>query len=211
MEKEAKSTRTEEIRALFVLGFLAVLASVRNQAISVVVGQSTISLNQIIDTTILLMSLYAVFMIFGFSKDMIGESTAAIFKSLALLVLLLNFVILTFFGILYGVSYFQSRLVWLLGITALPIAYAFILKFNEIRKKRSKDKRKKIRFIDIVKLISVSGFVICFLWVGYYSPEEHIWIFFVGGFTSMAVMIFLDYKIKKDKLRLENDSKKETP
>ena len=62
------------------------------------------------------MSFYALFMVFGVSRDMIGENLAVMFKSLALAVLLMNFVLLMFFGIVYAVAFYQNRLLWSAGI-----------------------------------------------------------------------------------------------
>ena len=116
MSKEVKDIRSEEIRALFVLGLLAVLASIRTQSINAVIGKTTLPLNPIINITIILMSFYALFMVFGVSRDMIGENLAVMFKSLALAVLLMNFVLLMFFGIVYAVAFYQNRLLWSAGI-----------------------------------------------------------------------------------------------
>jgi 4-hydroxybenzoate polyprenyltransferase len=122
------------------LGFLAVLASVRSQSINAVVGQNTYPLNPLIDTTLLLMSLYAIFMVFAYSKDMIGESFAQTFKTLALGVLSLSFMVLIVFGVFYGVVLYQNRLIYLVGVIAVPIAYLSYVKINEIRKKANKEK-----------------------------------------------------------------------
>jgi hypothetical protein len=64
MSEEVKGSKLEEIRAFFVLGLLAVLASIRTQSIAAPIGSTTLPLNPIIDTMILLMSLYALLMVF---------------------------------------------------------------------------------------------------------------------------------------------------
>lgn len=62
------------------------------------------------------MSLYAIFMVFAYSKDMIGESFAQTFKTLALGVLSLSFMVLIVFGVFYGVVLYQNRLIYMVGV-----------------------------------------------------------------------------------------------
>lgn len=202
MTSEDKINKHEEARALFVLGFLAVLASVRSQSINAVVGQNTYPLNPLIDTTLLLMSLYAIFMVFAYSKDMIGESFAQTFKTLALGVLSLSFMVLIVFGVFYGVVLYQNRLIYMVGVIAVPIAYLSYVKINEIRKKANKEKSVTMKLPTkktIVGLLSSTGLVLSIVMIISYSPEQYLWIFFITASVSMVALLFLANKAEKSK------------
>ena len=85
MSKERVIEKNEQVRAIFVLGLLAVLASIRTQNATIMAtigNQEPFNIIGIIDAMIILMSFYALFMIFGYSKDMVGESIADSFKHL---------------------------------------------------------------------------------------------------------------------------------
>jgi hypothetical protein len=78
--EHSRETKKEEIRGIFVLGLLAVLASVRVQysTMMVNIGRSSFEAIVFLDFTIVLWSFYALFMVFGLSEDMIGKTVARV-------------------------------------------------------------------------------------------------------------------------------------
>lgn len=212
-EEKEKSIRIEEIRALFVLGLLAVLASIRTQTINATVGQSSLPLNPIIDVTITLMSLYALFMVFGFSKDMVGETVADMFRSLALGILLINFIILVVYGFIIAIGFYQIRLFWMIVLISLPISFVVYRKYREKRKIRSKNGGKKLSPEDKLRVfggtLSGVGVVISMLMVTIYSPEQFLWVFSALGVVLILVWLYFaskEPKSEKELLRSEKNT-----
>ena len=202
MDEKDKSKRNEEIRALFVLGLLAVLASIRTQTINANVGQSAFPLNPIIDMTILLMSLYALLMVFAFSKDMVGETVSDMCRSLALGFLLINFMYLVVYGALFAVSFYQIRLFWMIPIFLIPVSYVVYKKIEEKRKDRSKkEESERLSIEEKLRIFSTTlsgmGVVISFLMVTVYSPEQFLWLFSVTGTILMVLWLYCITKAPK--------------
>lgn len=83
--EQSSDIKKEEIRGLFVLGLLAVLASVRLQynSLMVNIGQGSFNLLVFFDFTIVFWSLYAVFMVFGLSADMLGKTSWRMYRHCA--------------------------------------------------------------------------------------------------------------------------------
>ena len=213
-EEEPKGNRLEEIRAFFVLGLLAVLASVRTQIINVPSKIGTISLNPVIDFTIVFMSLYAICMVFGYSKDLVGKGIASFFRSIAVQFLFLNFVLLAFFGLVYAFALYQSRFIWMVLFIAIRSCYVAYLKIRQWRKKRTKEAdvpklsiRAKLWVLG--QTLGGTGVVVCALMISYYAPEQLVWVFFVEGcvvmfewlwFVSVKPKYFDKGKYKQERL-----------
>lgn len=122
------SDKTEEIRGIFVLGVLAVLATVRFQQSEMIVfiGQAKVNIIIFFDITLALWSLYAFFMVLGLSSDVIGDVASRLFRDTAKLYLQLSFVALAFLAILFGYYGYGTRLLWaftVFGVLAVCMLY----------------------------------------------------------------------------------------
>jgi len=205
MSEQIRDNKLEEIRAFFVLGLLAVLASIRTQTFSVPTKDGTLPLNPIIDVMLVFMSLYALFMIFGYSKDLVGETIASFFRSMAIQFLILNLVFVLMFGILYAFAYYQNRLLWMIALIAIPAGYVGLLKFNQIKKNRltkNKDKKRLTRdekLLIVGQTLSGFGVAICALMISYYASEQAVWVFFVIGAVSMIFWLYFVNLKNKEK------------
>ncbi|MGD6805352.1 MAG: hypothetical protein ACQCN4_00095 [Candidatus Bathyarchaeia archaeon] len=197
MPKKNETEKNEQIRAIFVLGLLAVLASIRTQNATIMASmgnQEPFNIIGIIDVMILLMSFYALFMIFGYSKDMVGESIADSFKHLARAFLVMNFALLVGIGFILGLAYYQSRLLWFFVVISVPIGYATFLKIKELKIKRtvnSKEGKKSIAFLAVSLGLGFS-----MLEIGYYSPEQYVPIFVATAIFCIVILIYFSNKEK---------------
>jgi hypothetical protein len=204
MSKESRNEKNEHIRAIFVLGLLAVLASIRTQNASLMatLGKQAFDIIPIIDTMILLMSFYSLFMIFGYSRDMVGENLANMFKQIARSFLIMNFLILVSIGVILSLAYYQNRLLWFLGILAIPVVYLTYRKLKSLKimtiNLKSRKERKSLGLTFILLGLSFSV-----LEISYYSPEEYIPLFFVLGAACMVTFLYFSLKKKAEQKKLE--------
>lgn len=196
MSKElSKGTKKEEIRGLFVLGLLAVLASVRVQysTMMVNIGQSSFDIIVFFDLTIVLWSFYAFFMIFGLSEDMIGKTMASVCIDTAKAFLTVNFLALFTLGFLFTYSAYQTRFLWALGLVGFFGLLFFIVKFKK-RKKRPFNVNLKETFAS-----SIHPFLILVLFIAFIlimlGDKDFILPSFVVGCIAIAILVYL--KLKK--------------
>lgn len=189
------SLKKEEIRGLFVLGLLAVLASIRvqNEKMMVTVGQISFNVIPLLDITIILWSFYAMFMVFGLSEDMLGKSASSVFREAAKTFLYFNFLALLLLSVMLGFFAFPNRFPWALGLISLLLLYAAFDKLMEIRKLRKFDNPLKLGFKKWVEsnLRPLSGLLIilCFVVIMFGSDERYVIPFFVLGCLGIAIFI----------------------
>jgi len=143
--EHARETNKEEIRGLFVLGLLAVLASVRVQYSTMIVniGQDSYDMILFFDITIFTWSLYAFFMVFGLSEDMIGKTIASVCYESAKGFLYFNFLALFVLSFILAYSAYPTRLPWVLGLLTLFGIFVLIRKLRKREKKPFKFDLKK--------------------------------------------------------------------
>ncbi len=138
---------------------------------------------------------------------MIGETIASFFRSLAIQFLILTFIIVFVFAILYAFAFYQTRLLWLTLLIAIPSGYVGYRKFQEFRRKRSPNAKRKLTFKDKVRIAGQTlggfGIAICAIMISYYSPEQLVWIFFVIGSIAMIEWLYL---VSKGPQRFNEDS-----
>jgi len=128
--KTAFVDRTEEIRALFIFGLLAVLASFRVSSASsleVVFPYGPYNLLPIFDEIIVLWSLYAFFMVLGLSKDSIGITAATVFRRSSKLFLQLSFIFLAIILLPVGFVAYGFRFGLMLLLIVVVLAIGFLL------------------------------------------------------------------------------------
>jgi hypothetical protein len=123
-ESPADNGKREELRAVYLLGLLAVLVSLRfqNEQLLVPYGQEEIDLIPWIDITIILWFFYALFMLLALSKDVVGETLAQTFRFLSKLFLVYDYALLAFIGTLFFYAGYPTRAPWILGLVAFCLA-----------------------------------------------------------------------------------------
>jgi len=197
----------EQIRGLFVLGLLAVLIVVRYQTekLMVTIGQSSVDFIPVINLTITLLSLYAFFMILGVSDDVIGKSSAEMFRNLAKYCLKLDFILSAFLGILYFISGYSIRALWIIALIGSSILVTFILSLRKIKFKKIW-KRPEINRLRLLKMFFICLCLISVTLLFFYPEEQYFVIFFVLGFGSF--LVFALAKEKQSKKRVDEKSNK---
>jgi hypothetical protein len=128
--------RKEELRGIFVLGLLAVLVTFRfaqtTESIMFSFGQASFDLVPILDITIAFWSLYAFFMVIGFSDYEVGKNLAEYFRSASKAFLIINFILLGFFALVIYNDAYPDRWYWLVGILVIAIVGRVIRRVRKI-------------------------------------------------------------------------------
>lgn len=189
--------KKEEIRGLFVLGLLAVLASVRVQYsnMTIIIGQNSLNVIVFFDLTILFWSFYAFFMAFGLSEDMLGKSIAEICRTTARAFFQFNFLALSLLGFLFAYYAYPTRLPWALGLLAL---FAFLASFKRLRMRAKKP--IKIEWKKLLKaslsplLISILFFSLMFIMLN--TNEQVVIPSFIIGFIAIVIWFAIREKTK---------------
>jgi len=198
-EEKSEGYKIHELRGLYVLGVIAVLATIRfsvgeNQIVMYIFGIS-VNLLTYIDPILVFWSFYAIMMVFGLSKDIIGDpvSKAIIEGSRTILALslylLAGLFVITIFGIFWNHLIFWCIL-FLLFLLFTPAIY------------------KKIRSTKIPRYITVAretilknayALIITLLVILLFSDYklEPIWII---GITVVGTIFFALYLYTRKKL-----------
>jgi hypothetical protein len=206
---EKDDRKDEEIRGIFVLGLLAVLASIRVQSdkIMVTVGQISIDFMPFLNITLVLWSFYAIFMVFGLSEDILGKTASNMFRQGAKLFLQLNFLILAALSLILGLSAYPTRLPWALGLIGILSLYALVEKLRE-SKSLKPEKPLKRSLWGWVKSNSVflSSMLILISFTEILFGADEIYIlpsFVVGCIGIVFFIISLRRAEKKSKVSTE--------
>jgi len=203
--------RREEIRGLFALGLLAVVASIRiqNSEITMMVDETSYNVTVFLDVVLLLWSFYAFFMVLGLSQDIIGDNASKMFQRLSTQYLYFSFVILGILGIALFYFMYPTRAPWAFVFPIASLGYWLIKRVYLRKKKLPKGwKPTKSDFVSLFKNLGkklkansyqflFSGFLVCFLLVIYGTHEELVIPSSIIG--SIFLIGFLIAKDKKDK------------
>jgi hypothetical protein len=187
--------KKEEIRGLFVLGLLAVLASIRAQSdkIMVTFGELSFDMIPLLNITIVLWSFYAMFMVFGLSEDMLGKSASRVFRDTAKTFLTFNFLVLSFLALILGFLAYPSRLPWALALIILLLLYAMFEKAREITKHKKPSSLLKLDLKKWAKSnlrpLSTLLILISFTMIMFGSDAGYVIPFFVIGCIGIAIFI----------------------
>lgn len=202
-KKPLDDDRKEEIRGLFVLGLLAVFASIRVQYSSFMVqfGQLPLDIIPILNIIIIFWSLYAFFMVLGLSEDVIGKTAASAFRQNSKSFLLYNFVLLAVLLGFFGIIGFPKA-VYLLALVFVLASYYIIAKLFEKREKTKKNKARKKKLTKKESLERLQGFsaiaiLICSTVVFYVENEIVAYSVFVVGLVAIFLFAYFQEK-KKD-------------
>lgn len=197
-KKESTSThfKGEELRGLFVLGLLAVLASIKVQSneIMVTVGQLTFNIIPFLDITIILWSFYAFFMVLGLSGDILGETTSKMFIETSKMFLQFNFIALAFLSLVLGYAAYPTRLPYALGLLSIFVFYAIAKKLNEFSKKKPRKLNlKKILKANLLPLLGIV-MLFCFVMILFGTYEIFVVPSFILGCVAITLYIAISEK-----------------
>lgn len=199
-EKETPTRyfRREELRGLFVLGLLAVVASIRIQSkeMTIIISEKSYNVSIFLDIMLILWSFYAFFMVLGFSEDIIGKKSSNMFKEISTWYLYSSFVILAILSIVFSLAIYPTRTPWVLAF--LPILFVYLLVRRLVRIKRPlrinrKNLWKRVRLNLHQVLMSI--FMICFLLIMFGTSENFIIPSFIIGSASLIGFLIAREKI----------------
>jgi len=195
-KNEAREYKREELRGLFLLGLLAVFVAIRYQNGSMIMKFQLIefSLVPVIDVTVALWVLYALFMVFGLSDDVIGKTLSSMFKELSKIFLALDFLILTAIGILLFIFEFPDRYHWIFELFAF--AFTCILISKSRQKKKSnlsiKDFFTKINLLKIIRIGTMIVLVLSVFDLLYYPDANCLLGFFILGCIAFLGLLLTE-------------------
>ena len=203
-EKKSSSSyfRREEIRGLFVLGLLAVIASVRiqNDEIMVIIDEHSYNVVIFLDVMIVLWSFYAFFMVLGLSEDIIGKKASSMFRENSATYLYFSFLFLVFLSILLVYSAYPTRTPWALGFLLILIAYFVIKRLRKIQRPLKFNHSRRY-FVNWMKSnlhqFLFSAFFVCLLMVMFATHEGHVIPSFIIGSVMLISFLIARDKIKK--------------
>jgi len=192
--------KREELRGLFVLGLLAVVASIRIQSkeVSMIIEEKSYDVVLFLDIMLIMWSFYAFFMVLGFSEDIIGKKSASMFREVSTNYLYFSFVILAFLSILFVYSVYPTRTPYALGFLLVAVFYWLIRKGIRIRKSVKfsfKNLWKRIKS-NLYQLL-LSAFMVCFLLVMFGTYEEFVIPSFIVGSVCLISFLVARERLKK--------------
>ena len=204
MSQSEEVSRNEEIRAILVLGLLAVFASVRVQfsTLELTYPYGTLNLVPVIDILIIFWSLYALFMVLGLSEDSIGKSASNVFRELSTSFMKYSFIFLGAFLVPFGFIIYGLRMIYMLLIV-LVIVIISILVYLE---RRLKNRHERLSWKDFVgylksgKIKKYRSFVLGLIFIfsilavsiypeSWFAPRAVVTIAFVVAVVTITIII----------------------
>jgi hypothetical protein len=208
-ESEKDEYKRDEVRGIFTLGLLAVLVAIRfqNATLMVKIGQHSFDIIPWINITIGLWSLYAFFMVLGLSDDLIGKTSAEVFRISSRIIMWIYFGLSAIFGTTYFILGFPTRSLWVLLLIGFCVVYILLFSLI-IRLKSLKEIRKKFKItkLDLLGLILLIVFLISVVALVYYPDERLLIVFFVLGCGSFTLLSLVGEKITQ-KLKVSQNEK----
>jgi len=196
--------KREELRGLFVLGLLAVIASIRIQSdeITIAIEQKSYEVTIFLDIMLFLWSFYAFFMVLALSEDIIGKNLSNMFREVSATYLYLSFAILAILSTVLLYAVYPTRTPWVLGFLPVLLAYWLIKKLKRKRrplkhslKESSKDLWNRMKSNLYQFLFSV--FFVCLLLIMFGTHEEFVIPSFVIGSVALIGFLIARKKLKK--------------
>ena len=125
--------KKEEVRALFVLGLLAVLVTMRIQVkeMNLTVDNTQLNIFPFLDITLATWSLYAFFMVIGWSEDIVGKGFAESFRETAKAMLYASYVLQTFLLVVFGFIIYPTGMPWALSLLVLVVVGGLLTKMRK--------------------------------------------------------------------------------
>jgi hypothetical protein len=200
-ESQRSYFKREELRGLFVLGLLAVVASVRIQSknITFIINGNPYDVAVFLDIMLITWSFYAFFMILGLSEDIIGKKSADLFREVSTQYLYLSFVILASLSIVFLYFVYPTRTPYAIGFLVVACTYWFIRKLIQIRKTFRFSfgnlwKRAKRNLYQLL----LSAFIVCFILVMFGTREDLVIpSFIIGSACLLSFLIIRERLIKR--------------
>ena len=206
--------RREELRGLFVLGLLAVVASMRIQSSEIMITINGISHNvtHFLDVMLITWSFYAFFMVFGLSEDFIGEKASNLFLKISTQYLYISFMFIGFFGVIFFNTLYPNRAIWIFAYVGIAIcyflikwAYSILKKIPEVHRPSKSGISQFIKKLypklkNFFPTLLLAIFMNSFLLILYGVYTDLIIPSFIVG--SACLIIFLIYRdlTKKDEI-----------
>jgi hypothetical protein len=204
----------EEIRGLFTLGLLAVLAAVRiqyialNKEITILINGKQYAVTVFFDWMIFLWSFYAFFMILGISDDIIGEKASKGLRRASRYYLYASFVVLGMLAVLFYYAIYPLQAIGL-SIFAFTLSIYWFAKQILALKKKMKEKgvsiksfpRKTIDYLrsEWYQFLGSIAFV-CLVLVTFGTHDEFIIPSSIIGSVSLILFLILrERKLKRQK------------
>jgi len=195
--------RREELRGLFSLGLLAVVASIRIQSSEIMFtfGGVSVNVTDFLDIVLITWSIYAFFMVLGLSEDIIGIKASELFLKISTQYLYLSFIFMGIFAVIYFIELFPQRAIWILAYGGIIIGYFLIKWVWSFSKKARQLHRPTMSEISLFKkklipkleksLHSMLGgiFVGTFFVILFGVYEDLVIPFFIFG--SICLLVFL--------------------
>ena len=204
-ERKSRSSyfKREELRGLFVLGLLAVVASFRiqNEELMIIIEEKSYNVVVFLDVMLVMWSLYAFFMVLAFSEDIVGKKSASMFREVSTNYLYFSFAMLGLLSILFALFVYPTRTPWALGFLLVLFAYWLIRKSIRIRKSfklsfKSGFKNLWKRVKGNLYQLLLSAFMVCFLLVMFGTYEEFVIPSFIIGSICLVSFLIVREKVK---------------
>lgn len=205
--QQEEVSRSEEVRAIFIFGLLAVFAYVKTQykTLTLTYSYGSFNLIPLINILIILWSMYAFFMVLGLSEDTIGK-IAYSFKQGSKMFLQFSFMLLGVFAVLFGFIVYGLRLLYglaiILGVLIASLViylhrrpkplrkgFGLVLSFRSLKKYRA-------LFLGLTFLTSIT--IILYYPNSWLESSYVIFAFFIIALLSAALILaYQDRKIDK--------------
>ena len=220
-EKPPKfSLDRENIRGLFTLGLLAIVATVRAQfqstAITWAVNGKSYDVTIFFDVMIILWAFYAFFMVLGLSDDIIGEKAAKLLRRNSRFYLYFSYFLLGYLAIMFYYSIYPLQAIGLALFAASLLTYWLFKGLWAVHKKISKQTKPRLPFrkrlivylkSEWYQFLGSIALTCLMLVVGGTHNELVIPSSIIGSFFMFAFLVMRDKR--KAKLSSSNEKTKE--
>lgn len=199
IEKPSSYFRREEIRGLFVLGLLAVVASMRIQSkeMTIIIAEKSYDVSIFLDIMLIFWGFYAFFMVLGFSEDIIGKKSSSMFREISTKYLYFSFVILGGLLIVFFLAVYPTRAPWVLGFLPVLFAYWLIRKLVKMKRPRKVDLGNLWRQTKSnAYQLFLAFFQVCLLLVMFGTYEELVVPSFIVGSVFLISFLIAREKVK---------------
>lgn len=201
----------EEIRGLFTLGLLAIVASIRiqNKEITITVSGTPYNVTVFLDVMLILWSFYAFFMVLGLSDDIIGENASKTFRRISKYYLYFSYFMLASLAMGFYYTVYHIRAIGLLvfGFAALLYwsakkIYLWTKKVQKVRLSAKSLWKKSFKWLKSEWYqFLFSGFFVCLLLAVAGTHEEFVIVSSIIG--SIFLILFLIARDRKKKTESE--------
>ena len=216
-EKPTNIYRGEEARGFFVLGLLAVVATIRiqflNGVITILINGTQYIITPFFDAMIILWSLYAFFMVLGISDDIIGEKASNGFRRISIYYLNISFLILGIMAVAFYYTVYPLQAIGL-SVFAVALFIYWLAKQIHLLKKKASEKglslkslpRKSIDYLksEWYQFLGSVAFV-CLLLVLFGTHNEFIIPSSIIGSIFLILFLIMRQRMMQKRKKLGKD------